>query len=224
MNHYLLYMESVKLLETQLRNFFIDVNMGVIERKIEVAWERCIEALSVSNNKYLNLVRMNHSKLLSHSGCWSIFLYYLSNSLKSSPNEADKIYYLNKILHSIDWFYEINLPVHFMVEHPLGSVLGRAEYGDYLFIYQGVTIGGNISLNGIANITYPIIGDYVIFLSNAKVLGNVHVGNNVIFSASSYVINEDIPDNSIVFGMSPNLTIKREPEKIKEYIGRIWKI
>lgn len=224
MNRCLLYMESVKLLERQLCNFFIDLNMGVIEKRIEEAWERCIKALSVSNNKYLNLARVKHSELLSHSGCWSIFLYYLSNSLKSCPNEAGKIYYLNKILHSIDWFYEINLPVHFMVEHPLGSVLGRAEYGDYLFIYQGVTIGGNISLTSTVDITYPIIGEYVILLSNAKVLGNVHVGNNVIFSANSYVINEDIPDNSIVFGMSPNLTIKREPEKIKEYIGRIWKI
>lgn len=148
----------------------------------------------------------------------------MSNSLKDYPNEAGKVYYLNKILHSIDWFYEINLPDHFMVEHPLGSVLGRAKYGDYLLIYQGVTIGGNISLSNTVEIAYPVIGECVTFLSNAKVLGNAHIGKNVIFAANSYVINEDIPDDSIVFGVSPNLTIKHEPEKIKTYIEGIWKI
>lgn len=125
-------------------------------------------------------------------------------------------------MHSVDWFYEIELPVHFMVEHPLGSVLGRADYGDFLLIYQGVTIGGNISIQS-GNPVYPALGNNIIFFSDAKVLGDVHIGNNVIFSANAYVINEDIPDDSMVFGMSPNLTIKHEPEKIKEYMKRVWK-
>lgn len=224
MNRYLLYMESVRQLERQLCNLFVDVDMDVIERKVDLAWERCIKAISVSNNKYLNFIGGGEQRLLNHSGFWSIFLYYLSNSLKDYPNEAGKVYYLNKILHSIDWFYEINLPDHFMVEHPLGSVLGRAKYGDYLLIYQGVTIGGNISLSNTVEIAYPVIGECVTFLSNAKVLGNAHIGKNVIFAANSYVINEDIPDDSIVFGVSPNLTIKHEPEKIKTYIEGIWKI
>lgn len=109
-----------------------------------------------------------------------------------------------------------------MVEHPLGSVLGRADYGDFLFIYQGVTVGGNISSsNGVP--VYPTLGNNIILFSDAKVLGDANVGNNVIFGANSYVINEDIPDDSMVFGMSPNLVIKHEPEKIKEYMKRIWK-
>ena len=56
---------------------------------------------------------------------------------------SDLIYYLNKILHSIDCYFEIKLPTKFGVEHPLGSVLGRASYSEGLFIYQGCTIGGN---------------------------------------------------------------------------------
>ena len=126
------------------------------------------------------------------------------------------------MLHSVDWFYEIELPVHFMVEHPLGSVLGRANYGDFLCIYQGVTIGGNISAKN-GNPVYPTLGNNIIFFSDAKALGDVHIGNNVIFSANAYVINEDIPDDSMVFGMSPNLVIRHEPEKVKEYMKRIWK-
>lgn len=65
-------------------------------------------------------------------------------------------------MHSVDWYYEIELPDHFMVEHPVGSVLGRATYGDYMYIYQGVTIGGNISLNE-GNVAYPVLGENVTF-------------------------------------------------------------
>ncbi len=47
-------------------------------------------------------------------------------------------------MHSVDWFYAVDLPVHFLCEHPLGSVLGKASYGDYFLIYQGTTVGGSI--------------------------------------------------------------------------------
>lgn len=137
-------------------------------------------------------------------------------------NCAAKIFYLNKILHGVDWYYEIELPPHFMVEHPLGSILGRAKYGDYLLIYQGVTIGGNVSLNT-GRITHPVIGNNVVFFSDAKVLGDVHVGNNVILSANSYVINEDIPDNSIVFGSSPNLVVINDAQKVERYMRQVWR-
>ena len=85
-----------------------------------------------------------------HTVSWSVFLYYLSNTLsdgggeKHTPDrEAEVVYYLNKVMHANDWFYGIQLPNHFWAEHPLGSVLGRAKYGDYFFVYQGTTVGGN---------------------------------------------------------------------------------
>ena len=103
----------------------------------------------------------------------------------------------------------------------MGSVLGRAEYGDYLYIYQGVTVGGNVSIRT-GELTYPVLGSNVLMYSNSKVLGNSHIGNNVILSANAYVINEDIPDNSIVFGVSPDLVIQHNPESVKRSIERIW--
>ncbi len=45
--------------------------------------------------------------------------------------------------------------------------------------------------------------------SNSKVLGRSHIGDYVTLSANAYVINEDIPDNCMVFGQSPNLIIKK---------------
>lgn len=46
----------------------------------------------------------------------------------------------------------------------------------------------------------PILGNRVVMFPGSKVVGNVHVGNNVVIAANSIVIN-DIPDNCIVGGI-----------------------
>lgn len=71
----------VEQLENQLRNFFIDIDFSEIERRVDEAYERSLVALSASTNKYLN-PNGEVQFSLEHSGCWSIFLYYLSNCLK----------------------------------------------------------------------------------------------------------------------------------------------
>jgi serine O-acetyltransferase len=135
------------------------------------------------------------------------FLYWLSRYLYEENDEelASKVYGLNKMCHAVDLFYAIKLPTIWSCEHPLGSVMGRAEYGDRFFFYQGCTVGGNIHKG---TISYPLIGHDVKMYSNSKVLGKSHIGNNVIIAANTYIINQDVPDNSIVFGQSPNIIIK----------------
>ena len=154
---------------------------------------------------------------------WMNFLYRLSHAIFQKMGDcpaADQVYYLNKIMHGNDWFYAIDLPVHFHCEHPLGSVLGRATYGDYLFVYQGTTVGGNRSHG---ELKYPSIGNNVILFANSTVLGDTHIGNNVIISSGTYLINETIPNNCIVFGSSPHISIKHKSEdEIKDYTQHIW--
>ncbi|WP_394370386.1 hypothetical protein [Phocaeicola dorei] len=43
-------------------------------------------------------------------------------------------------------------------------------------------------------------------------LGESHIGNNVWIGAGALVKNTDIPDNSLVFGQSPNLIIKQRKD------------
>jgi serine O-acetyltransferase len=114
---------------------------------------------------------------------------------------ADKCYYLNKVLNSCDLFYEVELPPIFMLDHPVGSVMGRAKYSDYFSFGQNCTVGNN---HGI----YPVIGDHVRMCANSMILGNCTIGNNVIIGAATCVKDESIPDNSLVFGKSPHLIIK----------------
>lgn len=174
---------------------------------------------SSSNNKYYSKSDTTYFDLY-HSGQYSIFLYYLSyisNKKYNDSRSANLLYYLNKILHSVDWYYEIELPQVFGVEHPIGSVLGRAKYSNGFFIYQGCTVGGN---NG----NYPILGKNIILYSNASVLGKSVLGNNVIISSGTLIIDQDVPDNSIVFGNSPNLVIKKiDYDKMQLKMRHFWK-
>ena len=198
----------------QLRNLLIsnhDVTPYVKE-----SLDRTLRCFEPNNNKYYT---GNTSISVFHSGQYSIYLYYLSNTIykKSADIElASKIYYLNKILHSVDWFYAIELPSYWGVEHPVGSVLGRAKYNDGLFIYQGCTVGGNKK-------KYPSLGHNVIMYSNSTILGKCNVGDNVIIATGTTIKDQDIPNNSIVFGKSPNLVIKEKSEEtINELIDEIW--
>lgn len=129
---------------------------------------------------------------------------------------AEQVYYLNKIMHGVNFFYAINLPEHFCVEHPIGSILGRAEYGDYFLIYQGVTIGGSYDKDG--KIEYPKLGNNVTCFSNSSILGNCKIGNNVIIGANTQIVNRDIPANSKVIYKDGNIVIKQN-----EFKAEFWK-
>ena len=111
-------------------------------------------------------------------------------------------------MNGLDIFYAIDLPKHFGAEHPVGTVLGRATYGENFFFYQGCTVGGFHQKNG--TIAYPVIGDNVKMFANSTIIGNSHIGNGVKVGAGAIIKNQDIPQNAIVFGESPNLIVKLE--------------
>ena len=167
---------------------------GIDEKLLLEGLQRAENCFSVSNNKryYSSNGEIKYS--LMHSVQSAILLYYLSNTAYRDTNYclANELYYLNKIMHGVDWFYEIELPDVFGAEHPVGSVVGRARYGEYLFLHQNTTIGSSIK-------KYPEIGNNVVLCANSSVLGNCRIGQNVIISSGTTLVNKDIPDNCIVF-------------------------
>lgn len=209
--------ELLKHINRQMGNFFGEVE-GISDY-LDEALARTKKCFSMTKNKYYTDDNGEPEFSLYHSGQYSIFLYYLSNTIYKagrSDKLADKIYYLNKILHSVDWFYAVDLPKYWGVEHPLSSVLGRAEYGDGFFFYQGCTVGGNKG-------KYPKIGKNVILYSNASVLGDSSIGDNVLVATGTTIKDEDIPSNCLVFGQSPNLIIKLKSEEyLKEILSNFW--
>lgn len=206
--------EIFPLVKKQLENFFPTLTDDE-ERQLKDGVERAIKAsvnnFSKSENKYFSrivdgerVIRFNPF----HSTQWMTFLYYLSHDLyKNSSSLCDKIYYINKIMHSVDLFYAIDLPEVWSAEHPLGSVMGRAKYSEGFFFYQGCTVGGTRDKEG--NLFYPELEENVKMYANSSILGHCHIGPNVQIGAGALVKNQDVPADSIVFGQSPNLIIKK---------------
>lgn len=206
-----LSVEEVTMLVThQLANLLIydpKTDGPILEQQVPVALQATEWCLSHSRNKYY---RLDGELIFTpfHTGENTIFLYHLSRSIgvDNGPRDlADRVYYLNKILNGVDLYHEVQLPSIFDLDHPLGTVLGRATYADYFSFSQNCTVGNNRGI-------YPTFSESVTLCAGASVIGCSHIGRNCIIGASTFVKDEDIPDNSMVFGSSPHLVIKTRKE------------
>lgn len=127
---------------------------------------------------------------------YAMFLYLVSNELGprlGESNAATKVYLLNKALHGIDVYFEVRLPEIFLFAHPLGTVLGRAKYGDYLLVMQNCTVG---NIKG----RYPTIGNGCVLCAGAGVLGGCVLEDGVTIAAGSLAVNVNIPANHVFIG------------------------
>ena len=96
------------------------------------------------------------------------------------------------------------------IDHGMGVVIGEtAIVGDYVLIYQGVTLGGTGKEVGKR---HPTLGENVVVGAGAKVLGNIMVGNNVRIGAGSVVLR-DVPSDCTVVGV-PGRIVFRSGERV----------
>ena len=153
--------ELTQLVAKQIDNLFMlrgNSEKKTLEQAVDITLSRCEYCFSHTKNKYYSRYEKIYFNPF-HSGQYSIFLYFLSNSLFSidpikNRTLADRVYYLNKCLNGLDLFYEINMPKVFFLDHPVGSVIGRADYGEFFSFSQNCTIGNNKGF-------YPKIGSNV---------------------------------------------------------------
>ncbi len=196
--------ELLQILMTRLRNFFLidDSEEEIIRSKHTIVLEKLYKCFSGVDNKYFRHENGKVKFSYTHSGQYLIYLYFYSKVFAELKHPLkDKFYYLNKIMNGVDVYCEIELPETFFFEHPIGMILGRARYGNNFFAMQGCTVGGNKGV-------YPVIGKDVKMFSDSKILGNCNIGDNVWISANTYIKDQDVPENSMVFGSSPNLIFK----------------
>ncbi|TAL02798.1 MAG: serine acetyltransferase [Rhodospirillaceae bacterium] len=144
--------------------------------------------------------RFNHL----HTDQYAVFLYFLANAAyrRDVESVAAKAYALNKALHGLDAFYEVELPGIFALVHPVGTVLGRATYGDYFCAYQNVTVGSDLDNR------HPVIGSGVVLYGGSRVIGDGRIGNNCLISAGCSLLGDSLPDNHIALGQHPAVTAK----------------
>lgn len=200
---------TLDLIIKQLKNFWpvSEDEEDRINSNFDVILERYHKIALATSNKYFKSPDRSPLYSAYHSDQYAMILYLLGNELfQINQHLAEKLYYLNKVMHSIDLYPAVELPEIFCLFHPVGTVIGRANFSNYFTISQNCTVGNNKGI-------YPTIGNYVSLMANSMVLGNSKIGNNCIISAGSIVKDQNIPANSVVFGISPNITVK--PNNLK---------
>ena len=123
---------------------------------------------------------------------------------------ADAVYYSYRVRGCLDLFYRAEIGDCFMPVHAIGADTdSKAKMGKGFRIYDKVKIGPyEIAGLNPSEWVHPSFGDYVTILANCSIYGNTTIGNNVIVASGTTIINEEIPDDCIVMGSSPNLFCK----------------
>ena len=141
-----------------------------------------------------------------HGDQYAMWLYLLSNELHrrgGAVSTCSKLFLLNKALHGVDAFYEVELPSVFLLVHPMGTVLGRGTYSDFFVAYQRCGVGSN-------NDVYPTFGKHVTLRPGSAVLGACTLGDYCQIATESLVLDRDLPDHTLYIGGPKTATLKRQ--------------
>lgn len=195
----------------QIKMFFPDGEFDINElgRFWDTNFQRVEYCFSRINSKYYwdgKQVLFNHL----NADHYAMFLYFLSNTLyrnNSNTILCTKVFQLNRYLHSIDVYYEVELPDIFMFVHSIGTVLGRAQYSNYFIAYQGCNVGGSINTEN--QLMYPKIEEYVTMHPGTSILGNSVVGRNSTIAAGSLLLNRRLDQNSLYIGNPRDYVVKK---------------
>ncbi len=195
----------------QLNAFFPDkhkVSRSDMAGNFDIALQRLENCFSKINKKYF---KENGSAVFNHLNAdqYAMLLYFLANTLyrdNRDVNMCAKIFHLNRYLHGLDAFYEVELPDIFLFIHPLGTVLGRATYSDYLLVYQRCGVGSH-------NDIFPELKEYVSLHPGSSILGNCVIEDNCKISAGSTIMDMSLEKNSVYIGNTINFVIKKSLKK-----------
>ncbi len=156
--------------------------------------------------KIFRSVVSNPLELFLEQGLWVVAVYRLRQWGKRFRSPIMGVLLLKPLAFLLYKFMEIvtgnTIPAG--VQIGKGLYLGQhginlhhmVKVGENCYIEPGVIVG----TRGVGYLGAPTIGDKVYLGADAKVLGDIHIGNNVIVMANSVVI-EDVPDGVTVIGV-----------------------
>lgn len=144
--------------------------------------------------------------LLSYPGFFATYVYRISHQLwiqkvKTLPRV------ISEYAHSrtgIDIHPGAEIGKHFFIDHGTGIVIGETtQIGDYVKLYQGVTLGAlNVSKDKANKKRHPNIEDHVIIYSGATILGGeTTIGRDSVIGGNVW-ITQNVPSSSLVYNKS----------------------
>jgi serine O-acetyltransferase len=152
--------------------------------------------------------------ILTYAGFHALLAYRISHWLKAMgiPFLPRAISQLARWLTGVEIHPSATIGTGFFIDHGMGVVIGEtAEIGDYVTLFQGVTLGGTGKERGKR---HPTLGNHVVVGAGAKILGGITIGDNVKIGANSVVL-KSVAANSTVIGV-PGRVIKSQGERMPD--------
>ena len=120
------------------------------------------------------------------------------------------ISHMSRLLTGIEIHPGARIGTGVFIDHGMGVVIGEtAEIGDFVTLYQGVTLGGTGKEKGKR---HPTVGRNVVIAAGAKVLGPITIGDDSKGGAGAVVI-QDVPARCTVVGV-PGRVVVQEGEPV----------
>lgn len=157
--------------------------------------------------------------VLTYSGLHAVWAHRIAHALYKR-----KFFLIARIISQLSRFFT-GIEIHpgarigrgLFIDHGMGVVIGETcEIGDYVTLFQGVTLGGTGKEKGKR---HPTVEDYVLIASGAKVLGSMRIGRGSKIGAGSVVLQE-VPPNSTVVGI-PGRVVRQDGERVSNDLDHI---
>jgi serine O-acetyltransferase len=173
---------------------------------------------------YRNDPAVRNIEFLLYPGLHAIILHRFTHLLWRL-----KIPFVPRLLSQISRFWT-GIEIHpgakigkgFFIDHGMGVVIGETtQIGDNCVMFHNVTLGGTGKHKGKR---HPTIGDNVMIGTGAILLGPIKVGDNVRIGANTFILMQDVPDNTTVAGTPGRIvkingqcvSIKLSPAKVEQ--------
>ncbi len=152
--------------------------------------------------------------LLTYSGFHAILVHRMAHWLLNHhvPLLPRLLSHVGRMLTGVEIHPAATIGSNFFIDHGSGVVIGETTViGDYVTLFQGVTLGGTGKERGKR---HPTLGSHVVVGAGAKILGGMTIGDSVIVGANSVVL-KSVPPHSTVIGV-PARVIRVKGERLPE--------
>ncbi|MCS6940400.1 MAG: serine O-acetyltransferase EpsC [Roseiflexaceae bacterium] len=152
----------------------------------------------------------NLAEVLLYPGLHAILFHRLAHALwrRGVPFIPRLISQISRFLTGIEIHPGAVIGRGFFIDHGMGVVIGEtAEIGNWVTLYQGVTLGGTGKQRGKR---HPTVHDGVVIGVGAIVLGAITIGEGARIGGGAVVV-KDVPPHATAVGVPARIVAQRDP-------------
>jgi serine O-acetyltransferase len=155
----------------------------------------------------------SRAEILLYPGVWALGFHRIAHRLFKARLFflARAVNHLSRFLTAIDIHPGAKIGHHFFIDHGFTVIGETAEIGDFVTIYQCVTLGGTSPDNGVAGKRHPTLNDGAIIGSGAQVLGPITIGAGARVGANA-VVTKDVLPGAVMVGIPARSTLVEASE------------